>query len=62
MVSIKEESTGYPYRDVIKEATYNPIMQVASEPDSEFKAVNADSVLVSFDMRDMKYLSHKTSF
>ena len=63
MVTMREESVGYPYRDVIVEATYNPAMQVTPEPESEFTINDeANDIVVSFDMRDMKYLSHKRSF
>ena len=57
---------GYPYRDVIREANVNSLSQVSSSPETEFVVGGDDEdkeeVVVSFQFRDMKYLSNKHSF
>ena len=62
----KEPRVGYPYRDVIREANVNSLSQVSSSPETEFVVGGDDDdkeeVVVSFQFRDMKYLSNKHSF
>lgn len=54
-------SVGYEYRDVIKAPNLDTLTQVSASPEVEFVEENVLAT-VQFDFRDMKYLSHKTSF
>ena len=56
-----EDTVGYPYRDVIQEPNVNSLSQVSADPQIEFEEVKIDAK-VSFDFRDMKYLSNKKTF
>ena len=53
---------GYPYRDVVREPNTSPFTYVSASPETEFATNDLLDVTVQFDFRDMKYLSHKTSF
>ena len=59
--SARNPSVGYPYRDVIVQANGNPFTYVSSNPETEFIVV-PQTATVSFDFRDMKYLSNKKRF
>ena len=58
----QDEGVGYPYRDVIKEATFNPYSYVSSNPAQAFTAIDPSQVKIKFEMRDMKYLSVSLPF
>lgn len=64
MQPIGSRRVGYPYRDVIKPASFNPLSNVSADPETEFRVLsdNAASVQVTFQFRDMKYLSKQTPF
>ena len=57
-----QRSIGYPYRDVIQEAIYNPAQRISSTPKSEFEIVNADSATLALRFRSFKYLSDYKEF
>ena len=42
LVSVAKEQTGYPYRDVVKEATFNPFTYVSSDSEAEFAQGTSD--------------------
>ena len=48
---------GYQYRDVVKDPNVNTLSQVSSQPETEFEVEQTVKAKVSFDFRDMKYLS-----
>lgn len=55
---LTETQTGYGYRDVIVPPSYKPFSYVSTNPETEFSVMDTDRVIVSFDFRDMKYLSN----
>jgi len=62
LVSMSEgDSVGYPYRDIVQAPSLDSQTQVSASPEIEF-AEEAVKASVTFDFRDMKYLSHKQPF
>jgi len=59
LVNIQEsEMTGYEYRDVTRQAAYNPFQYVATNPETSFGVMEGEDVQVRFGIRDWKYLSN----
>jgi len=58
IVDEQTDLTGYKYRDVLSSPSYNPFSYVSVNPETEFSVMDTDKVIVSFDFRDMKYLSN----
>jgi hypothetical protein len=58
IVDEQTDLTGYKYRDVLASPSYNPFSYVSVNPETEFSVMDTDKVIVSFDFRDMKYLSN----
>ena len=53
---------GYPYRDVIQSPNMDTQTQVSASSEIEFLEVATTPARVTFDFRDMKYLSAKEPF
>lgn len=62
LVEVQREQVGYEYRDVIKEPEFVPFSYVSQNHETSFSVLDEDSVQVTIDFRDFKYLSHKTRF
>ena len=58
IVDEQTDLTGYKYRDILAPPSYNPFSYVSVNPETEFSVMDTDKVIVSFDFRDMKYLSN----
>ena len=58
LVDSKDVKTGYPYRDVVQEPSFSAFTLVTQESESEFSLIgDEEGITVSFQLRDMKYLS-----
>lgn len=44
--AVPKEQNGYPYRDIVKEATFNPYTYVSNDPESEFNLIEDNQVQI----------------
>jgi hypothetical protein len=51
------ETVGYAYRDVVKAPQYEPFSYVATNPETKYSVLNAETLKVQFSFNDWKWLS-----
>lgn len=56
-MDVTKENVGYAYRDVVKAPVYEEFSYMASNPETKYSIVNAESVKVQFSFNDWKWLS-----
>jgi len=59
---VKEEMTGYQYRDVVSPPKYNPFKYLSQNPETMFSVMDTPGIELQFEFFDMKYLSQTIVF